>query len=253
LAKINLGLVPVPDDRSAYPMGRPKGHPLAWLKLRVVRLADWDRGFIDWIERGRSEGRDPNDVGDEDWANDPLSYALARHYLKYVTPESVVMELGPGTGRLTRHVLPHCERMVLVDYSPFVCSWLQDYLRGKGAFQIHHITRPRLPAVANSSVDVVLSNGVFEHLDPEDTLWFLDDFARVLRPGGVVCLNFNNLMSAEGVPWLRRFSPTPGQRCVFRFYHPDAMAHLAEEAGLEVIDLDVSDSRFAFMEARRPL
>jgi ubiquinone/menaquinone biosynthesis C-methylase UbiE len=165
-------------------------------------------------------------VGDLEWQNDPLAYALKTHYLKRVTPQSVVLELGPGTGRLTRHILPRCAEMILVDYSDTVCAWLQDYLRGKGKFETFQITAPQFPEVPSDSVDVILANGVFEHLDPEETIWFLDEFARVLRPGGFIAFNFDNIMSAEGVPWLRKFSETPGSRCVFRFYHPETMSLL---------------------------
>ena len=91
-------------------------------------------------------GVDPNDVGDQDWGGPALDACTARLF-PHLTRESVVLELGPGSGRYTRHVLPRCREMVLVDYSKLVCEWLSEYLKGKGRFRVHHIDRPALPMI----------------------------------------------------------------------------------------------------------
>jgi hypothetical protein len=44
--------------------------------------------------------RDPNDIGDEEWAADALVESLELRYLPRINGESVVLELGPGSGRL---------------------------------------------------------------------------------------------------------------------------------------------------------
>jgi len=212
----------------------------------------WDLTFLDWIKRAELEGKDPNDVGDSAWSDDPAFKALEEHYLKHITEQSVVLELGPGTGRVTRHVIGRCRRMILIDYSEVVCRFLSRYLRDKGQFVIHKIEKPAIPQVQSESVDVIIANGVFEHLDPEESLWFLEEFSRVLNPGGVAAFNFDNIMADEGIPWLREHRREPGMRCIFRFYHPDAMRKLAEAAGLAVESISTSESRFASIELRKP-
>jgi hypothetical protein len=64
----------------------------------------WDGKFRQWIESAISRGLDPNDVGDEAWANDHLSEILEDPFLKYIPEDRTVLELGPGSGRLTRHL-----------------------------------------------------------------------------------------------------------------------------------------------------
>ena len=223
--------------------------------LQLVRTRQekpWDAYFASWIEEAKRSGVDPNDVGDRDWSGRALE-ACTRHIFPRVNPESIVLELGPGSGRLTRHVLPRCREMILADYSEMVCTWLREYLQGKGTFRVHHLDRPILPMVADDSVDFVFANGVFEHIDPDETDFFLQEFVRVLKPGRHVWFNFDNFMSTEGLVWFRdHYPPAAGQRRAFRFYHPDFLKRMAEMRGFEQVVVETNDSRFGLLTARKP-
>jgi SAM-dependent methyltransferase len=212
------------------------------------RERHWDRRFRTWIEIAEATGLDANDVGDREWGNSEKGFR--NHYAPYITPDSVVLELGPGSGRYTRFALPLCREMILVDYSHFVGRWLARYLRGKGRFRIVIIDKPVLSGVADASVDFAFANGVFEHLDLDDMSWLLEELARVVRPAGMVAFDFDNIMSPEGRAWHRKLRGAPGDRCIFRFHHPETVAVLAEEAGFEVCAL-TGKGRFSWLTARR--
>jgi len=214
-------------------------------------LKPWDRDFLRWIAEAEATGKDPNDIGDAAWSGSRLEVS-ERHYFPHITPRSVVLELGPGTGRVTRYVIGRCQEMVLVDYSPVVCEWLPKYLAGKGRFRVHRIAGPAFPDVEGASVDVAIANGVFHHIDTYATFFFLEEFYRVLRPGGVVSFDFVQLVSAEGRQFFKQWRPAPGSESIFRFHHPEVIRTLAELAGFEIIALTSNDSRLAFLEARKP-
>lgn len=235
--------------RMANAVLRPLG---AQLVPYTGKAKPWDEFFLRWIAEATASGQDPNDIGDLEWNDDPLKEVLERHYLPWIHPDSVVLELGPGTGRLTRHILGRCREVILVDYSELVCDWLHHYLKGKGNYRIIHIDRPVLARVKRDSVDVIVANGVFEHIDIDDLVCFLESFHRVLKPGGVVAFNFDNLMSPEGVAWFKRFRAEPGAKCIFRFHHPDVVRKLAEEVGFQILQLHTSASRFAYIAMRKP-
>ncbi len=211
----------------------------------------WDRKFAAWIAQARERGVDPNDIGDLVWADDNLAQSLDRHYLPTVSPDAVVLELGPGTGRLTRHLVGRCREVVLADYSELVCEWLHEYLRSRGRYRIVHLTGPVLTDVASASVDAVLAHGVFEHIDLDDMAAFLDEFRRVLKPRGAVVFNFDNFMSPGGQQWFTRWRPSPGQRGIFRFYHPDVVRTAAQASGFDVEEIAVDDSRLATAKLRK--
>jgi SAM-dependent methyltransferase len=211
----------------------------------------WDKEFATWLEKAKASGRDPNDIGDEEWSRDPLREALERHYLPLVHPSATVLELGPGTGRLTRHVIGACRRMILVDYSALVCSWLKTYLQGRGEFQVLLIEKPQLTGIEDASIDAVMSNGVFEHLDMDEMFYFLREFHRVLRPEGRCSFNFNNFTSDESLALFARFRAGVGSKCIFKFYHPDTVCRLAELSGLGVLSVSAGEGRFTQMDLIR--
>jgi len=204
----------------------------------------WDQAFRSWIAEAEASGQDPNDVGDVDWAGDPANI-LAQHTAHLYDEDSVVLELGPGTGRATRYVLPRCKKMILLDYSEFVCSWLDRYLAGKGTFETHWIEHPRFASVADRSVDFAFAYGVFEHIDLDDTWEMFREIERVLRPGGHLWFNFDTLSTPGGLAHFKaeRARLGPEQRSVFRFHHPDDLCALAQDAGLEVSALERSQDR----------
>jgi SAM-dependent methyltransferase len=227
---------------------------LGRLGIQLVRNSQertWDGQFRRWIDEAAAKGIDPNDVGDRDWSGNALERA-SRSLFPRFTAESVVLELGPGTGRYTRHVLPRCREMILVDYSKLVCDWLAEYLSGKGRVQIHLIDQPSFPDVATDSVDFAFANGVFEHIDPDETDWFLREFFRVLRPGGRLWFNFDNFMSPGGQLWFANEQVKPGARRIFRFYHPDLIRRMAEMQGFQHVTVATDDSRFADFDAQKP-
>lgn len=212
----------------------------------------WDRHFLDWIDKAEAEGVDPNDVGDQAWQDDHLDDTLREFYLPYVSLDSVVLELGPGTGRVTRHLVGRCAKLELVDNSRFVTEWISRYLSGKCQFSVHRIDVPLIPDVGSGSVDTVIAHGVFEHLDFDEAAFYLDEFFRVLKPGGHVSLNYDTLHTAAGVEWFESYRKRPGERCVFRFYMPDFMARLGEVAGFRVHLSHVSEDRLAHIVFAKP-
>lgn len=219
--------------------------PIGIQIVRPGRQRPWDAEFARWIAKAQAVGQDPNDIGDIAWSEDPLKEALETHYLPHINPRSIVLELGPGTGRLTRHIIARCQEIVLVDYSRMVCEWLDKYLEGKGKYRIYQISAPSLPMIENESIDVILANGVFEHIDLYDLSRFLDEFSRVMRPGGILAFNFDNITTDEGMAWFKQHRGLPGH---FRFYHPETVSQLAATSGYRVLQLATGSSRLAYVE-----
>jgi SAM-dependent methyltransferase len=207
----------------------------------------WDVHFRQWIEQAEARGQDPNDVGDEAWANDYLAQVLERCYLRLVPKGGTVLELGPGSGRLTRHLIGRAGRIELIDNSDFVVKWISKYLEGKVDHRAVLISKPLVPHLKDNSIDAVLAHGVFEHLDFDETYFFLLEFCRVIKPGATISFNYDNIQSEGGKEWFLGHKRSPGRRCIFRFYTPDFIMRIAEIAGLKVSESFTSNDRLAHL------
>ncbi len=224
--------------------------------LEVSRKADplkpWDADFIRWVADAERKGVDPNDLGDDDWGMEVLSKALDQYYYPILNTNQTVLELGPGTGRLTRHLIGKVKDLVLVDYSPYVIEFIDKYLDGKIDHSVHLIDSPAMPGVKNGSVDVCLANGVFEHIDPDNVCWLIGEFGRALKPGGVALFNFNNILTEQWPEFYKEHRNNPGDTCLFRFYHPETISRYAFLGGLETEEIMLTGHRLSFAKLRKP-
>jgi cyclopropane fatty-acyl-phospholipid synthase-like methyltransferase len=197
----------------------------------------WDSSFSDWIAKAQAQGRDPNDVADETWGD--VRHLIDKYYGPHLSPESTVLELGPGSGRITRHIIHRCKKLILVDYSDFVIKWVTDYFttKQKRNFTGITVTDCRLRSIADASVHLIVSDGVFHHIDVEDFYRYAVAFKRVLVPGSAVAVNFVNITSIEGFAFFRNNADGSDKRDLFRWYHPETVSMLFRNLGFEQIEL----------------
>ena len=134
----------------------------------------------------------------------PLYPEEAVRWLASDTPADV-LDLGAGTGKLTRQLVTLGHRVVAVDPLPEMLEQLRAAVPGVEALQG---TGEAIPLAAES-VDVVTIAQAFHWLDPVAAL---PEIARVLRPGGVLGLIWN--VRHESTPWAARLSEIIGSELI---------------------------------------
>jgi phospholipid N-methyltransferase len=130
--------------------------------------------------------RSPQTIG----AVAPSSPALVRRMLAHLdagAPARVV-ELGPGTGAMTRAVVQRlgpASRFMAVELDPVFVSQLQQELPGLDVVQGSAAELERFVADREfGAIDHVISGLPFASLPVETTRRILDGLSRTLRPGG---------------------------------------------------------------------
>jgi SAM-dependent methyltransferase len=147
---------------------------------------DWAHSFggvADAYERGRPT-----------YPVDAVRWLLGEH------PSSVV-ELGAGTGKLTRVLVELGHDVHATDPDPAMLQILEQQLPGVPTAQASAEDIP-LP---DASVDAVIAAQAFHWFDLDRAL---PEAARVLRPGGRICLLWNH--RDERIPWVRRLGTLIG-------------------------------------------
>jgi ubiquinone/menaquinone biosynthesis C-methylase UbiE len=132
--------------------------------------------------------------GGEEWsASAEWKQALIDDVLLQLIPAGVVvLEIGPGAGRWSQVLAARASRLVLLDISEEPLRLCRARLSEFTNVSYVHGGGSDLPGIDDASIDAVWSFDVFVHVAPADFVGYLDEIARVLRPGGVAVIHHSD-------------------------------------------------------------
>lgn len=141
--------------------------------------------------------------GAHDWG-DPETCGELRDILwEWIRPnlgaEQAVLEIGAGGGRWSRYLRP-AATVYLVDASPRSESLIRECLRESDRFTFLISRDGSLGMIPTDSVDYVFSFDTFVHFHQELFDAYLQEIARVLKPGGVLHLHHAARIGTEDNP-----------------------------------------------------
>lgn len=153
---------------------------------------------VDWNKRAWSE-RHRWDLDGDEWTG------MARHcgqpyevwkqtlvdefIVAYVKPDDHAMEIAPGHGRWTGHLLGRASRVTVVDINQTCLDACHERFARPDRLRAVRTDGWHIPEVDDASVDFAWSFDSFVHMDAPVIRGYLDEFSRVLRPGGVAVLH----------------------------------------------------------------
>lgn len=151
----------------------------------------------------------------------------------YFDEHSTVLDLGCGIGRVARFVAPDCGRLWAVDISEPMLEFASQRMAQFDNITYLHCNDVEMAAVPSKSVDLAYSLLVLQHLEREDAFLVLEEFRRILKPGGTLYLTFPNLLSDEYLASFVNYahsgaSREPGRA---RIYTPEEVARILPAAG----------------------
>ena len=129
--------------------------------------------------------------GGEEWNAAPgWKEALIDDVLiRWIPKGAVTLEIGPGGGRWTEPLLRRASRLVVVDVSERPLSLCRERFGDDPRLEFVLSSGCDLPGLRNQSIDAIWSFDVFVHIAPTDQAGYLQEIARVLRPGGVAVIH----------------------------------------------------------------
>jgi ubiquinone/menaquinone biosynthesis C-methylase UbiE len=109
--------------------------------------------------------------------------------LPLVEDRARVLDVGGGDGRLSRHVAPVVEEIVVSDVAPTMLHEAAENLAAYPRASTHLSNGLTLEPLADKSFDLAFAQGVLPYLDVNQGLALLDEMRRVVKPDGRIVVN----------------------------------------------------------------
>ena len=211
---------------------------------------------VEWNKKVWGEDHSWEQAGDEwsgmaDHCGQPYEQwkkALVEEFIARMPDGARVLEIAPGHGRWTEHLLTKASTVALVELNQSCLDVCHERF-GDDKVTYHLTDGASLDFIASSSIDFAWSFDSFVHMEPPVVQSYLAELGRVLAPGGTVTIHHGNLAnwSLPLVPVTAR-AGTPGrvlQRVISQGRLHDSgrrapvsaikVAHWASDAGLTVV------------------
>ena len=224
--------------------------PLGY-ELRDKVLSERPEGFAGYLEAAYQAGMDVNDYEEQ-----RLGWRLPQATLEeLVYPQLVatakVCEIGPGTGRWSRHIVRQVREgeLHLVDPSPWIVRFLKRYFKDDDNILVHLNDGQSLPFDHRENwLDLVFSANTFVELKLGVIWLYARDIARALRVGGYAMVDYIDPTTPEG--WQHLLTQGPDMAPVYTFHAPHVIDRVFDDAGL-CIERRFQVGKSTFVVARR--
>jgi ubiquinone/menaquinone biosynthesis C-methylase UbiE len=122
----------------------------------------------------------------EEWSNSPeWKESLVECILKpHIPVGSEVLEIGPGAGRWTEHLVKRASHLILVDLAPSCIEICKKRFKNYSNVEYFINDGKDISFIHDNSIDCVWSWDVFVHIQSEDIKEYVRQFTRIVRPGG---------------------------------------------------------------------
>lgn len=221
--------------RNAFEFGASRVLGPLGYELRDRVISERPEGFAGYLEAAERAGMDVNDYEEQclGWRL-PLP-TLEDLVFPLLTPESRVCEIGPGTGRWSRHLLDRLPRgeLHLIDPSPWMVRFLSRYFQTRDNVHTYVNDGQTLPFIGKSNwLDLVFSANTFVELKLGVIWLYARDCARALKPGGYMVVDYVDPTTAEG--WQHLVTQPADMAPVYTFHAPDVIDRVFANAGLDI-------------------
>ncbi|MGH9744591.1 MAG: class I SAM-dependent methyltransferase [Candidatus Acidiferrales bacterium] len=168
----------------------------------------------DWDQRARKDAFYYIATWRKDWDEESFWRSGEEDYERLVAPAleraefspqgKTMLELGCGTGRMTRSFAHRFERVIAFDVSTEMLNRAKALDAGRSQVEWTHGNGTDLDGVPARSVDFVFSYLVLQHLPDESLVHsYVREILRVLSVGGICLLQFN-ASPAKSMNWKGR-------------------------------------------------
>lgn len=144
-------------------------------------------GGYDWSHQGEEWSNTP------EWKDSVIEHVLQPH----IPLGSRALEIGPGAGRWTEHLIQRASHLTVVDLTSTCIDICKERFKEFQNIEYHVNDGRSLDFIADASIDRVWSWDVFVHIDSKDVREYVRHLARVIRPNGQALIHHSKLGASK--------------------------------------------------------
>lgn len=227
------------------------GFEIRYLKYEAEGLQAYAEGFPGYLREADKLGMDVND-----WIEERLGWWKALPILEqttfpYLRDDSIVCELGVGTGRWSRHIAAKLVsgELHLCDRSTWIVNFLEKYFQSNPRVHVHLSDGCHLP-LPDNSVDLIFSEGTFIELKLGLFYLYSREFFRTLRSGGYAIFDYIDIDTIEGWNYLQTQSKQYWG--CFTYHTAEVVDRVFSSADFEIIKRHQID-KSTYLVVRKPV
>jgi ubiquinone/menaquinone biosynthesis C-methylase UbiE len=195
-------------------------------------------GFPGYLREAEKIGMDVNDYLEQVFGwGDPRS-SLERTTFPYLRPDSIVCEIGPGTGRFSRQIAARLNqgKLHLVDHSSWLVGFLQRYFHSNKNVHVHLGDGCSLQ-FNDCEIDLVCSFGTLTAFKLGQFYACSREFFRVLRPGDYGIIDYLNISDPGAWDHLETNFKCRLHDC-YTYHTPEVVESVFSSAGFTIVGND---------------
>lgn len=205
---------------------------LQMVGLRMSKLEETaSLSFEQYVVPARAKGMDVNDYLELVVGWEPAKEVIDAFVSPFRFRDCAIAEIGPGTGRHARFMLPGSsgDRLHLFDSSQWVRNFLKHYFPEDSRIIVHPFSQDYRLELPDSHVDIVFSNGTFIALKLGEIREYALESCRILKQGGHFIFDYLDITREAGWHYLHSQSCELANCYTYHTY--DTILRVCRDAG----------------------
>lgn len=225
---------------------------LAPFGLAIVRRPKDPACTVEWVAEAGRDGMAVNDFIEKDHRK-PALQELEQLVFPHVDAGSTLCELGPGTGVYTRQLAARITRGTLhvVDSDANAIGFLRKHLPANRCVRLHLNEGTALPLDGRDVVDLAFSASVFTGGNLTYFFRYVQEFARVLKPGGRLVFDYFDISTDAGWEVLTKNMARRQPIFAYAYHAGAAIDRILALQGFEVLGRQATLRGSVFVTARK--
>jgi ubiquinone/menaquinone biosynthesis C-methylase UbiE len=227
------------------------GYDLSRTILKIPARTDKQAEvFPDYVQQAHVAKMDVNDWLESNLGWIPALPILEQTTFPYLTSQSVVCELGAGTGRWSRHLAPKLAsgQLYLVDHSSWSIDFLKGYFQDQTNVHCQLSNGSRLPFDHDQWLDLIFAQGILTELKLGQVFQYAKEFQRVLKTGGRCIFDYVDPLTSDGWNYLE--TQKPESHGVFTYHTQATIEQVLQATGFS-IEKSYSIGKSTYVVARK--